>query len=357
MINAVTERSISLNRLTFGYPGKDFIFKEVSLELNCRHREKGHIVALMGASGVGKSSLLNLILGIERPLSGSVDVKPSSAIISFLPQEPVLFNHLTPLQNSAYFSTTTAFRKRFDPQFFQKMSAELDMDRLLQQTRSVSELSGGEKQRLMLLRALSIRPDILLLDEPTNGLDAETKLRFLTLLREIVVQNQMLTIYCTHNKIESDLIADDILYLSSLPVKGQKVFHASFEDFTSIPPTVEAYKAFNYPVANVLSFRLDKEGYAIPTDETAPEVFYIALTQQCLNFVKTGTIDYTVLGFNSAYTQLNIEGQSVNLPTSQVISETGNRLSLNGDLLTYHPDESFAGVKKFVNSKDSNTHV
>ena len=356
MTKISVDKSIAFDELSFGYPGKEIIFEKLTLDLNGQNTNKGYIVALMGASGVGKSSLLNIILGVEQPLSGTITIRPYTTVVSYLPQEPVLFEHLTPLQNAAYFSTIAAFKNKFDSVFFRKMSVELGMDKILQHSSSIKQLSGGEKQRLMLLRSLSIRPDILLLDEPTNGLDSETKLRFLTLLREIIVQNQVMTIYCTHNKTECDLIADDILFVSSYPVNGQKVFYSSYEEFSISPPTVEAYKAINYPVANLLSCRLDSNQYIIPTTDSDPESFYIALNHNHLSVSANGTINYKISGFNSVYTQINIEGQIINLPAADIQVKTDCRLSLNGKLITYHHDQSFARIVHFVNGKYSSNN-
>ena len=205
-------KSLSFNNISFGYNHDTPIFKDLNLEIKAK---QGHVVALMGASGSGKSTLLKLILENEKPQTGSIKFDMSNPVIAYLPQEPVLFEHLTPMQNARYFQRSSYYKKHFNENLFWELITSLNIQDVLEKSKSVLELSGGQRQRLSLLRALSIQPDLLLLDEPTNGLDATVKLQFLNKLREVVLKYGLMVIYVTHHKLETELIADEVIYISS----------------------------------------------------------------------------------------------------------------------------------------------
>ena len=166
---------ISFENITFGYRKNDPIFKDLSFKISGSDSGRGHVIALMGASGTGKSTLFKLILQTEKIQNGAISFDKKEPVIAYLPQEPVLFEHLSPKQNARYFERSSYFKKRFNESLYNELIHSLNIDDVLKETRSVLEMSGGQRQRLSLLRALSIQPDFLLLDEPTTGLDAEGK--------------------------------------------------------------------------------------------------------------------------------------------------------------------------------------
>src|ERR1700757_1505652 len=107
-------QSIQFNQLTFGYQKGLPIFKDLSLTIANRSADKkGYVVSLMGSSGSGKSTLLRLLLGIEKPTKGSFSFG-RYYVISYLPQEAVLFEHLSSEANSRYFKSVSHYRDRFD---------------------------------------------------------------------------------------------------------------------------------------------------------------------------------------------------------------------------------------------------
>jgi len=173
------ESSIQFKELSFSYPKEEKkALDRISLEL-----QKGKTVALVGASGSGKTSLLNLLLKFYRPDSGMIEVDgvPLENIstadwrksIALVTQDPFLF-HDSIYENikfgRAYIDRETAKRALKQAQL-EKFTKLLDQ--------SVGErgqmLSGGEKQRLAIARALAGDPELLLLDEPTSALDAQAE--------------------------------------------------------------------------------------------------------------------------------------------------------------------------------------
>ncbi|MBL0128447.1 MAG: ABC transporter ATP-binding protein [Flavobacteriales bacterium] len=243
---------LRFHKLSFAYPRQAELFSEVDLDLTGQ-ADQSSVVALMGPSGSGKSTLLRLLLGLEKPTSGSIAFEPSLPVISYVPQEPVLFEHLPVEHNARYFSLAGAHRDRFDEALYEQLVTDLGLSDIVTAKRPVTQLSGGQRQRLSMLRALSVRPDVLLLDEPCNGLDAAVKRAFLISLRKIAERSKLRVIYVTHHVAEAEMVVDEVLYLA--PVQGQnnvRVLHTTMSAFLQAPPTVDAALAHGFPATNVL---------------------------------------------------------------------------------------------------------
>lgn len=197
---------INLNK-TFSSLGGDLhILKDISLEIN-----KGEMTALMGPSGVGKSTLLHILGTLDRPTSGSVlyegsdvfDLKDDalsvfrSRTVGFVFQ----FHHLMPEFNTIENTMMPALIAGINfKEAATKSERLLDMvglsGRLLHKP---GELSGGEQQRVAVARALMLDPKVVLADEPTGNLDTRTGEELLSLLRELN-RDGMTFIIVTHNE-------------------------------------------------------------------------------------------------------------------------------------------------------------
>ena len=234
--------SIVFENVTFSYIATVPMFQELTVRLDGpSDGHRGHVIAIMGPSGSGKTTLLRLICDVERPLRGRLKLLPDAANVSYLPQQPVLFEHLSRLDNARYFATVQHTRGRFDEATFQRLAAKLKLTQVIDSQNGTEEMSGGERQRLSLLRALSVRPDILLLDEPCTGLDTDVKFEFLHMLREVVDDLKLLTLYVTHHANEADLVADEMLYLSHEGTTSRVTTRLlSIQMAVSSPPSPEA---------------------------------------------------------------------------------------------------------------------
>lgn len=243
---------IRINSIRFSYKKSKDIFCDFSLQLE-QQDGAGKVTAIMGSSGSGKSTLMKLLLGIEKPLSGNIEIVPLNPVFSYVPQEPVLFEHLSIEDNARYFQFAGAYKKRFNENLYKELVKSLGLEEIVGARKSVLELSGGQKQRLSLLRALCIEPDFLLLDEPCNGLDAEVKRSFLNKLREITQRYGLFVLYITHHKLEAQLIADEVAYLvqdRNLVVK--KAAKGTILEFMEKPPVLEAAYIFRFPDVKIL---------------------------------------------------------------------------------------------------------
>ncbi|MBK8516584.1 MAG: ABC transporter ATP-binding protein [Saprospiraceae bacterium] len=202
---------ISFENVSFHYQKEDII-RNLSYEFINPKADKGYIISLMGLSGSGKSTILKLVTNAIQPQSCSIKFASKAPKISYMPQEAILFSHLSVLENARYLATIMSNSSMFDEAQFDDLKVKLKIENLMQSNQNIEDLSGGQKQRIAALRALSVKPNILLLDEPTIGLDPNVKVAFLQEIRNIVIEQNILMLYVTHHKSEAELIADDVAF-------------------------------------------------------------------------------------------------------------------------------------------------
>ena len=167
--------------------------------------EEGERVALMGESGVGKTTLLRIIAGLETPDSGVVKGRPDR--IAYVFQESRLFEHLTALDNVATVSDLPLKSARLRAKECLDLVMLEDSYHLYPR-----ELSGGMAQRVAIARALMPDADLILLDEPFSALDGPTKTEIATRLDEYF-QNKTV-IMVTHNTADASLLGARIIHLN-----------------------------------------------------------------------------------------------------------------------------------------------
>lgn len=186
------------------------------------------VTAIFGRSGAGKSSLINIISGLSTPQVGQislnghllfdsekrVNLPPEKRRIGYVFQEPRLFPHYTVAGNLKYGC------KRFDSDNFLHIVQLLGIEPLL--NRYPNRLSGGEKQRVAIGRALLSEPDILLMDEPLSALDIPRKNELLTYLSQLAKQVKIPILYVSHSLDEVVRLADKIVLLD----RGKVVAYA-----------------------------------------------------------------------------------------------------------------------------------
>ena len=187
------------------------------------HVERGETVAVLGRSGIGKSVLLKLIIGLQPSDSGSVKIDGQEVTglnaqqlnevrkrIGFLFQEAALYDSLTVEENVAFpLSRHTNIPAEDRKKRVRELLGSVGMDQDLE--KMPSEISGGMQKRVGLARALALDPNILLFDEPTAGLDPITAAEIGKLILELKHKREMAAIVVTHDirgaKVFSDRMA------------------------------------------------------------------------------------------------------------------------------------------------------
>ena len=242
---------IQFNNISFAYENKTPIFKNLNWEI-CESKQNNFIHFIMSPSGYGKTSLFKIILNLIKPQQGNIQIKNDTRI-AYVPQEDVLFEHLSIFENATFFQNLKSRKSEFNNELFNEYAKVLGLDsQILKSNKSINQLSGGQKRKISLLRALSLNPNIILLDEPTTGLDAQVKMEFLLQLKMIAYRYNILVLYITHHFEEPSLIGDKIHYLlKNTDGVINKITSQSVEDFKNIPPCLEAAYLVDFPVNRI----------------------------------------------------------------------------------------------------------
>lgn len=173
--------------------------------------KEGELISLVGESGVGKSTLLSIISGLENISSGTIK-KKDNIVISYMLQDNSLMPYLNVLDNCLL---SLKIKKIYNKKSKKDIINLLNKYGLKDYIYSYpNELSGGQKQRVSLVRALSVKPDILLLDEPFSKLDYKTKKDISLDIKKIVKENNMTMIMVTHDIEDAVNLSDKVIVLS-----------------------------------------------------------------------------------------------------------------------------------------------
>ncbi len=199
---------VKIEQLEFGYTRKKPVYTNFDLSL-----EPGRIYGLLGVNGVGKSTLLHLIMGLLRPCKGEVSYKEYDckeraaemlADVFLLPEEFQLPN----LKIEKFLDLYAPFYPRFDREQFMHWLQEFEVDYNLR----IHELSMGSRKKFYLSFAVATGCSLLLMDEPTNGLDIPSKSAFRRLMASAMTEERTCVI-STHQGNEVEKMLDEVLIL------------------------------------------------------------------------------------------------------------------------------------------------
>ena len=200
----------------------------------------GEVLAVLGPNGSGKSTLLATLAGLIRPDAGTVTVAgdtltrrsgdprrhragvsikypkdvavpPSHRHIGLLRQEPLLFPHLSAVENIAFGQRSSGIRKAVALEDAQRWLLAVGLEEYGHN--KPAQLSGGQQQRIAIARALAVRPRVLLLDEPMAALDVQTAVRTRRLLHEQLAANGTTAVLVTHDVLDAIVLADRVAVL------------------------------------------------------------------------------------------------------------------------------------------------
>lgn len=207
--------------------------KNISFAIN-----EGEFLSLVGPSGCGKSSLLNIISGLIPPSSGDVlingyNIKTQKPQIGYMFQKDNLFEWLTVWNNILL---GLKIQKKINEKNLKNIESLLKKYDLWEFRNSYpKELSGGMRQRVALIRTLSINPQILILDEPFSALDFQTRLRFSDEVFNIIKIEKKTTILVTHDISEAISMSDRVVVLSKRPSQVKNILQIKFDEKYSSP--------------------------------------------------------------------------------------------------------------------------
>ena len=190
--------NLILKSLSFSYEDEK-VLKDINFNF-----QSGVLNIVSGESGVGKTSLLNLIAGLERPSSGSIVldnitqvdsnhfIEPEKRNIGFVFQDFALFPHMS-------IESNITFAGESDNKFFNKLVRHMSLADHLK--KYPHEISGGQQQRVSIARALFSKPKILLVDEPISNQDKENKNEIIKIISEFIKNQNIICIIVSHDQI------------------------------------------------------------------------------------------------------------------------------------------------------------
>jgi len=219
------ENLISVKNLYLGYDNSDVI-KNLSFEFY-----DGEFLCIVGANGAGKSTLIKGILGFIKPSKGKItfnNLKQSN--IGYIPQDTSV-NKMFPASVLEIVMSGTLNRNGFGS-FYSNEQKEIAVNSLKRlkierlKDKSFSDLSGGERQKVLIARALSATTKLLILDEPSNNLDQKSRLELYDILRDINEKDKISIMMITHDLDHKNLVGNNILSIN----EGQ-YFYGSTEEY------------------------------------------------------------------------------------------------------------------------------
>lgn len=213
--------------------GKQMVLNGVDLEVG-----HGETLMILGRSGMGKSVLLKLIIGLQKPDSGSIQIGGKEIVglsmnhlneirirIGFLFQNAALYDSLTVAENVAFpLKRHTGMSAAEQKDCVHELLSRVGMEKAGE--KMPAEISGGMRKRVGLARALALNPEIMLSDEPTAGLDPITAGEINDLIRELKQERKMSSIVVTHDMHSAKTVSDSVALLD----KGEIVTEGTFED-------------------------------------------------------------------------------------------------------------------------------
>lgn len=206
---------LNVNNVTFSYDGKVNVIENINIRLG-----EGELVCLLGVSGGGKTTLFNVISGLNRPQTGEVlldgeDITGVPGKISYMLQKDLLLPYRTIEENAALPLIIRGMKKKEAVAKVQPHFAAFGLQGT--EKKYPAELSGGMRQRAALLRTYMTEAPVALLDEPFSALDTLTKSEIHRWFLGVMEKIKLSTVFITHDIDEAILLSDRIYLLGGKP--------------------------------------------------------------------------------------------------------------------------------------------
>ncbi len=208
---------VTIENVSFNYRNRA-VFKDFNLSI-----QEGDFLCVLGESGSGKSTLLGLILGLLKPNLGSVKIFNETLSnnaflrqkIGYIAQGNSLFPHLNAMQNMTFCLILQGMDKQAAQKEAKALALKMGLNESLMD-KFPNELSGGQAQRVGIIRGIIHRPELILLDEPFSALDSFNRKNLQDLIKEIHQNSCATFIMVTHDKEEAQKLATKTLEIKAL---------------------------------------------------------------------------------------------------------------------------------------------
>jgi ABC-type sugar transport system ATPase subunit len=229
--------------------GRNNLFDDLSVAL-----ESGRFSVIFGAPASGKSTLLRILTGLDKPSSGQVLLRGEDATntpagernIGYVPQTFALYPHYSVFDNIAYPLRLNRMAKEGIQPIVERAAERLSISELL--SKRPDQLSGGQKQRVAIARGIVKDTDIFVLDDPLTGLDFKLREQLFDDLRQMQADLEATFIYTTSDTLEAQMLAQDVHVLDS----GRIIESGEFEQVFKHPQQRRTMALLGYPKTNLI---------------------------------------------------------------------------------------------------------
>ena len=224
MNNIVQVKNLSMN--FYNKEGDLEVLKDMNFSL-----EEGEILTLLGPSGCGKSTILNILTNLLKPTKGEVKINRN---IGYMFQKDNLLEWRNIIDN---ITIGLEIQHKKTPEALENVENLLKTYGLWDfKNMYPKELSGGMRQRVALIRTLSVNPDILLLDEPFSALDYQTRLLVSDDVYKIIRNEKKSAILVTHDISEAISMSDKVAVLSTRPATVKNIYNINLRENQNLTP-------------------------------------------------------------------------------------------------------------------------
>ncbi len=190
--------------------GETTALSDISFEV-----QKGEFISILGPSGCGKSTLLSAIAGLEKPSGGSITFHMPPGLVGYMFQHDLLLEWRSVFQNACLGLQVQGRLNEETSRYVKELLESYGLGGFL--SHKPSQLSGGMRQRVALVRTLALKPELLLLDEPYSALDYQTRLTVSDEIWKILRSTGKTAILVTHDISEAISLGDRVIILSRRP--------------------------------------------------------------------------------------------------------------------------------------------
>jgi len=354
--------SIRLENVTVSYRHNE-VLKGINLAV-----EDGEFCALVGPSGCGKTSVLRVIAGLTRPVTGNVymdgqlvnDVPSGKRDIAMVFQRFALYPYMTTRENWAFPLIAAGLPQKEIEARIKAMSEFLSMGPLMD--RYPRQLSGGQQQRVALGRALVRRPKIFLMDEPLGSQDAKMRIEMRAKLKKLQMDLGITTVCVTHDQVEAQAIGDKVAVMEAGTIHQV----GSPEEIYDKPATLFVAGFVGTPRMNFLEGTLQREGERLYIRHP---LFALALPPAKAQSIEAGASGQEVImGLRPEYIKLSQMAETDSFPAEVYVLEPQSdklviSLKFGGEILRMQADrdrlgfEPHVGQKVFMTFEKESVHI